>query len=161
MGEIEVLYFVLQPNETGQTGSHQTGEIHVRREQVGEFLPDLRCRGKKTHNWTFWSFHAQRAEWGQVTYTCFGARYRPEERLRRFPRAWKADFLVGRVLVLIATGPIAVLYLLEPSDSADWPPGLAAVTNELQAGKAFGRVRIQGPEIVPASWLVAHLFAIK
>ncbi|WBL34713.1 hypothetical protein O0235_07865 [Tepidiforma flava] len=162
IGETEVLYFVLQPNETGQTGSHQTGEVHVRREQVGEFLPHLRHFGKETHNRVFWAFHAQRAEWGQVTYTCFGARYTPEERLRRFPPTWRSEFVAGRVLVLVAMGPVAILYLLDPVNPDSWPPGLIEVCKVVRDnGRTFGRVRVTGPDFVPADWLIAHLFALR
>ncbi len=146
----EVLFFVLQPNETGGTGSHQRGEVHVRREQVGRFLPDLRGLGRVTHDRTFWVFHARRAEWGEITYTSFGRRYQPEERLRRFPREWQKELRQGHVLVLIAVDRFALLYVLDPKNPQLWPEGLARVLNRVQQGETFGVDSIPGPDFAPA-----------
>ncbi len=143
----EMYWFVLQPNETGGTGSHQRNEIHVRRDQQGTFFPDLRGRGQ-TVDHVFWVFHVQRGEWGEVTYTSYGGRYVPEERLRRFPDSWKSDLIQGSVLVLVTSGPNAIAYVLDPLRQNQWPEALARIIVSPSTGavrKNWGRAQITGP----------------
>lgn len=133
---IRGFYFVLQANETGGTGSHQAGEVHVRKDQVGEFFPDLSAAGEVTTDVVRTYFHAQRGEFGEVTFTRYGKRYNPEERLRKFPPAWRPEFEEGNVLVIVPAGEIGIIYVLRPE--AEVPQGLEAVW-ELARTRNYGR----------------------
>ena len=133
----EAFFFVLQPNETGDTRSHQAGEVHVRKSQIGGFFPDLSSQ-KETADRPIQCFHAQRGEVGQVTFTSYGNRYEPESRLRKFPPAWRSSFETDRILVVVPVGDVAVLYFLG-SPGENTPSGLEAVWEQVKTGKTHGR----------------------
>ncbi len=129
-------YFVLQANETGGTGSHQAGEVHVRKQQIGDFFPDLSADGKVTTDMVRTFFHAQRGEFGEITFTRYGKRYSPEERLRKFPPGWREGFEEGNVLVVIPAGELGIVYFLRPE--GETPESLEGVW-DLAKGENFGR----------------------
>ncbi|HMO53546.1 MAG TPA: hypothetical protein PJ994_03505 [Tepidiformaceae bacterium] len=84
-------------------------------------------------------FHAQRAEFGEITFTRYGKRYNPEERLRRFPTAWRDEFEGDNVLVIIPAGDVGIVYFLTPK--GDTPAALEGVWE--QARKVnFGRFNV-------------------
>lgn len=132
-------YFVLQANETGVTGSHQSGEVHVRKEQVGDFFPDLSSEGKVTTDQPRTYFHAQRAEFGEITFTRYGGRYNPEERLRKFPPSWREDFEEGNIMLVIPAGELGIVYFFKSNE--EMPGALEGV--EASAKKSnYGRFSI-------------------
>lgn len=115
-------FFVLQPNETGATGSHQAGEIHLRKTLLGDVFPPL---APEDQNVTvpIRVFNAQVGEWATCSYTHWGKRKRPEDRLRQFPKHWRAAWEHDDLVVLIPAGDgTFVLYHLKPTDPT--PPGL-------------------------------------
>lgn len=135
----EGFFFVLQANETGGTGSHQAGEVHVRKEQIGDFFPNLAAHGHETTDIPRRYFHAQRAEFGEVTFTRYGNRRVPEERLRKFPPAWRPDFDEGNLLVVVPAGEVGILFVLSPQ--GDIPTGFEAAW-EAAKKKNYGRFKV-------------------
>jgi len=140
-GDVEALFFVLQPNETGETGSHQKGEVHVRRGQIGGVFPDMGDE-RSTADVEFVLINARTAEVGTCVFTHYGKRSTPEDRLRRFPGHWRDKWASGDVLVLIETpgGKGFVYYHVRRGESL--PPGLTFVAEKLEKGATHGRVML-------------------
>lgn len=129
------LFFVLQPNETGATGSHQKGEIHVRKSQIGGFLPDL-SGPTSTVDRSIRVLNAKTGEWGDVTYTHYGGRSSPEDRLRQFPAAWQGWETDDVVILVPLVAYHAVLYIFKPEDEI--PAGLGAAWKQIEQGATHG-----------------------
>lgn len=127
-GSADALYFVLQRNETGDTGSHQAGEIHVRKPLIGGALPDISGEFEgENGSVPFQLFHAQLGEFGACSYTYWGGRKNPESRLRQFPAAWRENWETGDIIVLVPTAAptFFILYHLKPTPTDQPEPFLA------------------------------------
>jgi hypothetical protein len=133
-------FFVLQPNETGATKSHQEGEIHVRKPLIGDVLPEINAPGQNIHQ-PFLLLNGLTGEFGDCTYTYWGGRHTPETRLRQFPKAWKDEWETDDLVVLIPFGPTRFIYFhLKPQ--GETPPGLEAAWRMAQRGHTSGRFTV-------------------
>lgn len=141
-----VSFFQIAPNEVGETGSHQRGEIYVAQSQLGGLLPDLSDRGAQTVDHVIPLFNAQLGEWGTVTVTRFGGRYTPEVRLRRLPDHWFEGLVSGDLIVIVEADGFGIFY--SGSSVRQFPPGLqSALERALFNGRTKGVVQIPGPGI--------------
>ncbi|MCL6644041.1 MAG: hypothetical protein K6U88_03510 [Dehalococcoidia bacterium] len=141
-----VSFFQIAPNEAGETGSHQRGEIYVAASQLSGLLPDLSGRGAQTTDHVIPLFNAQLGEWGTVTVTRFGGRYTPEVRLRRLPAHWIQQLVSGDLIVIVEADGFGIFY--SGSSVQQFPPGLqTALARALSSGRTKGVAHIPGPKV--------------
>ncbi len=133
-------FFVLQRNETGDTKSHQEGEIHVRKPLIGDVLPEVNAPGENVHR-SLRLMNGRTGEFGDCTYTYWGGRKVPETRLRQFPKPWQEEWQTDDLIILIPFGADQfVYYHLKPD--GDTPPGLDAAWRAATKGQNSGRFTV-------------------
>lgn len=138
-------YVTLQPNETGDTGSHQSGEIHIRKALMGDAIPDLAPQKPAgTLDIPVTIYNATRGEYGTCVYTYYGGRRVPESRLRRFPREWRMDWSTGDLLVFVRMPSPDLVYTLHHIRKGDHaPPALAFVELEVAQDRTHNAIALE------------------